>query len=56
VPDEAFVSAAQENIETIHGHNVTAERAGLLGELRRELATGQRVARQTSMHEWLDAC
>jgi len=53
--DEVFVSAAQENIETIHGHNVTAERAGLLGELRRELATGELVARQTSMRGWLDA-
>jgi len=55
VPDEVFVSAAQENIETIQGHNVTAERAGSLGELRRELATGEPVARQTSMREWLDA-
>lgn len=54
-PDEAFVSAAQENIQTIHEHNVTAERAGLLGELRHELATGEPVARQTSMHEWLEA-
>ena len=54
-PDEAFVSAAQENIETIHSHNVIAERAGLLGELRRELATGEAVARHTSMHKWLAA-
>ena len=54
-PDEVFVFAAQENIETIDRHNVTAERAGLLGELRRELTTGERVARQTSMHEWLEA-
>jgi GTP cyclohydrolase IV len=54
-PDEAFVSAAQENIETIHGHNVIAERAGQLGDLRRELATGEPVARQTSMRDWLEA-
>ena len=28
-----FVSARQENLETIHKHNVVAERHGLLGEL-----------------------
>jgi GTP cyclohydrolase-4 len=52
-PDGAFVSAAQENFETIQGHNVTAERAGLLGDLRRELATGE-PARPVSMREWLE--
>src|ERR671914_1041651 len=35
--DRHFVSARQENLETIHQHNVTAERFGLLGEMRREL-------------------
>ena len=55
VPDEVFVSAAQENIETIHGHDVIAERAGLLVDQRRELASGQPVAHQTSMRAWLDA-
>jgi len=54
-PDQLFVAAAQENVETIHRHNVTAERAGLLGELRRELTTGESATRQTSMHEWLEA-
>src|SRR5436853_4068321 len=29
----AFVSARQENLETIHQHNVVAERYGLLSEL-----------------------
>ena len=29
-----FVSARQENLETIHQHNVVAERFGLLSELR----------------------
>jgi GTP cyclohydrolase I/GTP cyclohydrolase-4 len=52
--DEAFVSARQENLETIHQHTVVAERFGLIGELRRELDTGH-VARRTTMHEWLDA-
>jgi GTP cyclohydrolase I/GTP cyclohydrolase-4 len=55
VPDDVFVSAAQENSETAHGHDVIAERAGLLGDLRRELATGRAVARWTSMAEWLEA-
>jgi GTP cyclohydrolase IV len=36
--EEAFVSARQENLETIHQHNVSAERHGLLGALARELA------------------
>jgi GTP cyclohydrolase IV len=55
VPDEVFVAAAQENLGTIHGRNVIAERAGRLGDLRRELATGQAGARYTSMREWLEA-
>ena len=33
----SFVSARQENLETIHQHNVVAERHGLLSELRGEL-------------------
>jgi GTP cyclohydrolase-4 len=36
--EEAFASARQENLETIHRHNVAAERGGLLGRLGRELA------------------
>jgi GTP cyclohydrolase-4 len=52
--DDAFVSARQENLETIHQHNVVAERSGLLGELRRELDAGQHVAHHTTMREWLD--
>jgi GTP cyclohydrolase-4 len=53
--DDAFVSSRQENLETIHQHNVVAERFGLLGELRRELESGEHVAHHTSMREWLDA-
>ncbi|MBA2515328.1 MAG: GTP cyclohydrolase I FolE2 [Solirubrobacterales bacterium] len=52
--DGAFVSARQENLETIHQHNVVAERFGLLGELRRELASGVHAARHVSMRDWLD--
>jgi GTP cyclohydrolase I/GTP cyclohydrolase-4 len=47
--DDVFVSARQENIETIHQHNVVAERFGLIGELRRD------SAHHTTMREWLDA-
>jgi len=50
-----FISARQENLETIHQHNVVAERHGLLAELRSEIATGARVAHQTTLEEWLDA-
>jgi GTP cyclohydrolase IV len=49
-----FLSARQENLETIHQHNVTAERFGLVGEIRRELATGEHSPHQVSMREWLD--
>jgi GTP cyclohydrolase-4 len=53
--DLAFVSARQENLETIHQHNVVAERFGLLGELRAELATGEVAPRHTTLREFLDA-
>ena len=55
LPDEAFVSARQENLETIHQHNVLAERHGLLSELREEIATGAPAPHQTNLEEWLDA-
>jgi GTP cyclohydrolase IV len=53
--DDAFVWSRQENLETIHQHNVVAERFGLLGELRRELDSGRHIAHHTTMREWLDA-
>jgi GTP cyclohydrolase-4 len=53
--DDAFLSSRQENLETIHQHNVVAERFGLLGELRRELETGEHIAHHTTMREWLSA-
>jgi len=52
--DDSFVSARQENLETIHQHNVVAERFGLLGELRHELSSGEHLAHHTSQREWLD--
>ncbi|HEY5332578.1 MAG TPA: GTP cyclohydrolase MptA [Solirubrobacterales bacterium] len=55
LPDDAFVMARQENLETIHRHNVVAERYGTLGELRAELASGEASAHHVSMREWLEA-
>ena len=52
--DAAFVSARQENLETIHQHNVVAERFGLLGEIRREEASGEPSPHHVSTREWLD--
>jgi GTP cyclohydrolase IV len=52
--DGSFVSARQENLETIHQHNVVAERHGLLGELRREVESGEHAARHASMRDWLE--
>ena len=49
-----FVYARQENLETIHQHNVTAERFGLLGEIRREEASGEPSPHHVSTREWLD--
>ncbi len=51
----SFVSARQENLETIHQHNVLAERHGLLSELRAEIESGVPAAHQTSLEEWLNA-
>jgi GTP cyclohydrolase IV len=53
--ENAFISARQENLETIHKHNVVAERHGLLGELTREIAAGERAARHVTMREWLES-
>jgi len=52
--DDAFVSARQENLETIHQHNVVADRYGLVGELRGELESGEHSARHITMRDWLD--
>ena len=54
LPDGAFVCARQENLETIHQHNVAAERHGTMAELRGELRSGEPPARHTTLREWLD--
>ena len=53
--DGAFVSARQETLETLHKHNVVAERHGLLSELVREIETGAPAGRHVTMREWLEA-
>jgi GTP cyclohydrolase-4 len=51
--DEDFVLARQVNFETIHNHEVLAERFGTVGELRSELANGGHSARHTELRDWL---
>ena len=53
--DDDFVLARQVNFETIHNHEVLAERFGTVGELRRELSTGEHSERHTELREWLGA-
>jgi GTP cyclohydrolase I/GTP cyclohydrolase-4 len=53
--DRAFVSARQVNLETIHQHDVVAERFGTLGEIRQELCTGEPVGVHTTRRAWLEA-
>jgi GTP cyclohydrolase IV len=53
--DQAFVSARQVNLETIHQHDVVAERFGTLGEIRSELETGVSPSAHTSRPTWLGA-
>ena len=50
--DGDFVLSRQLNLETIHDHDVVAERHGTVGELRGELASGA-AAHQTTLAEWL---
>src|SRR2546423_5786886 len=51
--DEDFVLACQLNFETIHSHDVLAERYGTVGELRGELRDGEPAARHTELRDWL---
>jgi GTP cyclohydrolase-4 len=55
LPEQTFVMARQENLETIHRHNVVAERYGTLGDLRVELKSGEHRAHHVTMREWLEA-
>ena len=53
--DGDFVHSRQVNFETIHDHDVVAERFGTVGEVRGELANGEHLARHTELREWLSA-
>jgi GTP cyclohydrolase IV len=53
--DGDFLLARQVNFETIHNHEVLAERHGTVGELRGELNTGEPDGRHTELCEWLAA-
>lgn len=53
LPDDTFVQARQVNLETIHKHDVYAERAGTLGELRQEMAGRRYVTPHTTLDSWL---
>ena len=55
IDDRAFVSARQVNLETIHQHNVVAERFGTLGEIREELRSGEPAPTHTGLSAWLAA-
>ncbi|PYO31909.1 MAG: GTP cyclohydrolase I FolE2 [Candidatus Rokuibacteriota bacterium] len=50
--DDAYAHARQVNLETIHKHDVFAERGGTLGEIRAELAGGP-ASRATTRAEWI---
>jgi len=52
--DDDFVFSRQVNLETIHSHDVLAERNGTVGELRRELEGGGTLEHHTELSEWLD--
>ncbi|HEY3183753.1 MAG TPA: GTP cyclohydrolase MptA [Gaiellaceae bacterium] len=51
--DGDFVFSRQVNLETIHDHDVLAERSGTVGELRAELASGAQPGRHTELRDWL---
>jgi GTP cyclohydrolase IV len=53
--EDAFVMARQENLETIHRHNVVAERYGTVAELRQELRDGVHTRHHLTMREWLES-
>jgi GTP cyclohydrolase-4 len=51
--DADFLLSRQVNLETIHSHDVIAERYGTAGELRGELDGGNPAERHTELREWL---
>jgi GTP cyclohydrolase I/GTP cyclohydrolase-4 len=53
--DGDFLFARQVNFETIHDHDVLAERYGTVAELRAELESGEPATRHTELRDWLSA-
>src|ERR687888_1243102 len=51
--DADFLLSRQVNLETIHSHDVIAERYGKAAELRGELEGGDAAERHTELREWL---
>src|ERR671924_1896824 len=52
--DDDFLLARQVNLETIHAHDVLAERYGTIGELRGELEGAEHgPTRHTELRDWL---
>jgi GTP cyclohydrolase I/GTP cyclohydrolase-4 len=51
--DGDFLYSRQVNLETIHNHDVLAERFGTVGELRAELEEAARLTHHTELREWL---
>jgi GTP cyclohydrolase-4 len=52
--DSDFVFSRQLNLETIHRHDVLAERTGTIGQLRRELG-GTASGTHVELRDWLTA-
>jgi GTP cyclohydrolase IV len=50
--DADFLFSQQVNLETIHTHDVVAERYGTVGELRSELSSHE-LSHHTTLQEWL---
>jgi GTP cyclohydrolase I/GTP cyclohydrolase-4 len=52
--DSDFLYSQQVNLETIHRHDVLAERSSTVGELRRELA-GEPAGSPADLRDWLSS-
>ena len=51
LPDDAYVAARQVNMETIHKHDVFAERGGRLADVRDEMRGG--AGRRLTLDAWI---
>jgi len=51
---DSFILAKQRNFETIHSHDVFAERYGTVQEIREELVNEKHLTRHTTLRSWLE--